>query len=324
MKPTLKTIVCLPVFLFFILFAAAVLPFSASADTGPKPSVRINFENMSDELCYGTLLSEKQSTGPHSVWDGNEEDIRNYGDLDLEIWRAFAKYEDTDGFYFLQIGWQVNETKEIAWTYYPPYTFKILLYFPQTDRFAVSGICERYAFDTYYTVDMDGVNIGSVVFDEENSTDERQNANKPYFDEEISTDERLNAYKSYQWRQEIISLVARILITIAIEMGVALLFGFRGKKPLLFLVIVNTVTQIILNVILNVINFNSGQAAFIAGYIMLELAVFAMEATLYCFLMKKYTEKTKPAGFYVLYAFVANAVSFGAGLAIANILPGIF
>ena len=34
---------------------------NASADTGSKASVRINFENMGDELCYGTLLSKKQA-----------------------------------------------------------------------------------------------------------------------------------------------------------------------------------------------------------------------------------------------------------------------
>ncbi|MGM9684491.1 MAG: hypothetical protein ACI3XQ_12915 [Eubacteriales bacterium] len=295
------------IFLFICtVFISTLLPTTASADIGPKASVRITFENMGDELCYGTLLSKTQSTGPNSVWDGDEDFICNEG-MDLDIWRAFVEYEDEDGYYFLQIGWQINQTKQLAWTYYPPNSFKILLYYPETDQFTVSDICERYAFDTYYTVDMDGVNIGSVALDEENSTDSR-----------------LNAYRSYLYKQEIISLVARIVITIAIEMGVALLFGFRGKKVLLLLATVNTLTQIILNVLLNIINFNSGSWAFVAGYILLELAVFAIEAVLYSILMNKLTDKVKPAWFYVVYALVANAVSFGAGLMIANILPGIF
>jgi len=144
------------------------------------------------------------------------------------------------------------------------------------------------------------------------------------YNEDLSNDDRLNAHRSYQWQQEVISLAARILITIALEMGVALLFGFRGKKALLLLVSVNTVTQIILNVLLNIINFSAGQAAFVTGYVMLELAVFAFEAVLYSVLMKKLGDKPKPTWFYVVYALVANAVSFGAGLVIANILPGIF
>lgn len=312
MKNNVKKLFYLIVCALFIL---TLFPITASADMGPKASVRISFENMGDELCYGTLLSEKASTGPSSVWDGNEEYAHHNGneryyylDITEDIWRAFVEYEDSDGYYFLQEAtWKVSEKKEIAWTYYPPDTFKILLYYPETNTFAVSGICERYAFDTYYTVNMAGVDIGSVDYNEE-----------------LSGNDRLNAYRSYQWQQEIISLVCRILITIAIEMGIALLFGFRGKKALLFLAIVNTATQIILNVLLNVINFSAGQLAFVAGYVQLEIVVFAIESVLYCVLMKKLTEHPKRNWFYTVYALVANAVSFGAGLAIANILPGIF
>lgn len=276
------------------------------ADIGPKPSVRVNFENLGDELCYGTLLSQKKSTGPQSAWDGNEEHIYNY-DLDIDIWRKFATYKDTDGYYFLQIGWKVSDTKQLAWTYYPPYNFKILLYFPESDTFAVSGIYERYAFDTYYTVDMDGFEIGSVVLDKEQSTDER-----------------IDAYRSYQWQGETLSLIARILITITIEMAVALLFGFRNKKQLITLIVTNSATQVILNILLNVINYNSGQYAFTFWYVVFELIVFALEGAIYCRLLKKYSEKPKQNGFYYGYAFIANAVSFATGLWLAHLIPGIF
>ena len=52
------------VFFIFVLFLLAALSVSAAADTGPKPSVRVRFRNMGEELCYGTLISEKPSTGP--------------------------------------------------------------------------------------------------------------------------------------------------------------------------------------------------------------------------------------------------------------------
>lgn len=284
-----------------LVFVFSLLSMTVSADTGPKPSVKIKFENMSDELCYATLLSKSPGAGPHSVWDGNEEHILNY-DLELDIWRAFAEYKDADGYYFLQSAWKVNESKGFTWGYYPPNDFKILLYYPELEQFVVSGICERYAFDTYYTVDMNGIDIGSLEYD----------------------DSGVDVYRSYQWKDEVISLVARIFVTVIIEMGVAFLFGFSGKKALLFLVAVNTTTQIILNVLLNVINFNSGQRAFLLGYILFELIVIVLEAVLYSVLARKLTDKAKPMWFYVIYALVANAVSFGAGIAVANILPGIF
>lgn len=297
-----------------VVMAMLIFPNTASADMGPKASVRILFENMGDELCYGTLLSKNPSTGPASVWDGSEEDARHnenerysYATLDYATWKAFVDYEDSDGYYFLQEGWKISENKKIEWTYYPPGSFKILLYYPGTETFVVSGIYEKYAFDTYYTVNMDGANIGSVQYDDE-----------------LSTNERINAYRSYNYGVELVSLIARILITIAIEMVIALLFGFRKKKQLLLLIGVNTATQILLNVLLNIINYNSGQLAFVVFYILFELIVFAMEAVLYCIWMKKLSAQPKGNWFYIVYSLAANAVSFGAGMEIARIMPGIF
>ena len=86
-----------------LLFA----PVTTKADMGPKPSVRILFENMGNETCYGTLLSERESTGPSSAWDGTEEyaqhnENENYSwaAFDYETWKAFVEYEDPDGYYF--------------------------------------------------------------------------------------------------------------------------------------------------------------------------------------------------------------------------------
>lgn len=287
---------------------------TANADMGPKPSVHIHFENMGDELCYGTLLSSAESTGPACVWDGNEKsakynenELYPYADLDYATWKAFVEYKDSDGYYFLQEGWQVNETKEIDWTYHPPSSFKILLYYPEKNKFVASGIYEKYAFDTYYTVDMKGVEIGSVEYNEG-----------------LSNNEHIDAYRSYNYRQELISLAFRIIITIAIEMAVAILFGFRKKKQLLVLASVNIITQIILNVLLNIINYNDGPSAFVSSYIFLEFIVVVLEAVLYCIILKKVSEQPKKNWYYVLYALIANAVSFGAGFIVAQTLPGIF
>ena len=266
------------------------------ADTGPKPSVHVSFENMGSELCYATLLSETASTGPFSVWDGDEEHIELTSDITEDIWRAFVDYKDSDGYHFLQRAvWKVSESKCLTWGYYPPKAFKILLFYPETGSFLVSGVCERYAFDSYFTADVSENSLGII-----------------------------SVQKSYEWQPEILSLVVRILITIAIELLLALLFGFKSRKEVLFIAIVNVVTQIILNILLNIINFKSGQAAFVTGYIMLEIAVFAVEAVIYSVLLRKISEKAKPVWKCVVYALAANAASFGAGMCIAHVIPGIF
>lgn len=291
-----RKIICLLISTFFIL---SLLTISVSADTGPKPSVRVSFENIGDGIYYATLLSKTDSTGPFSVWDGNEDEAWHSGNdrydesTPEEIWRAFVEYKDKDGYYFLQgTAWEVGKDKELAWTYYPPKSFKVLVYNPENETFLVSDVCEKYAFDSYFTAKIDG--------------------------------ESISVRRSYKWGLEVASLLARILITIAIEIGIALAFAFRNKKELLVLVIANTITQIILNVILNIINFNSGQMAFVVGYILLEIAVFVIEAVLYTLLMRRLAEKPKPIWRYPLYALVANLSSFAIGLLIARIIPGIF
>ena len=261
---------------------------------------------------YGTLLCENESTGPASIFDGNKEHARikeKYPDsyyFEEKIWKAFLEYQDEDGYYFLQEGWTVSETKEIAWTYYPPSRFKILLYYPEADTFVSSGIYERYAFDTYYTVDMKGINMKDVKYNEQ-----------------LSINQRIEAYRSYQYQQEICSLCIRITLTILIEILIALFFGFRSKKQLCIITIVNCITQILLNVILNIINYYSGLYVFRLFYALGEILVFAIEAVIYCTFLKRVSDK-KDNSDYILYAFVANGISFVIGLYLASHLPGIF
>ncbi len=295
----------------FVLFLCAVTLFSVfvlpvSADSGPKPSVRVSFVNMPDAECYGTLLSKRGSNGPYFAWDGIEgtEYIYN-SEIDKTIWRKFVDYIDKDGYKFLQIGWKVSDSNELAWTYYPPSEFKILLYFPETDTYAVSGAYDRYAFDAYFTVDMAGVGVGSVTTD-------------------AGVKESIVATHSYQWGNEIFGLFARILITIAIEMLIALLFGFRNKKQLLSLVVANTTTQVFLNTLLNTVNYFSGGFMMLLYYFLFEIAVFALEAFVYCKIMNRFTDRHRRKAYYIWYAWLANTISFIAGLCLATITPGIF
>ncbi len=296
--------------LFGIIFLISVMamPLSVSADMGPKPSVVIRFRNLGDEVCYATLLSKRPSTGPQSVWDGDEAHIYNY-DLDIEIWRAFAEYEDSDGFYFLQTAAEVQDSKEYAWTYYPPEVFKILLYFPESGVFSVSGICERYAFDSYYTADMAGLTIADASYDAE-----------------ASGDHRLTAYRAEEYLNGIVPLGARILMTIALEILVALFFGLRGKQAYLLLAGVNVATQLLLNALLfgTFIWFRLSYAGFILIYLFLELLIFIAEGFVYTKLMPRFDTLTHTSRRYVIYALTANALSFLCGVVLAPWMAFLF
>lgn len=288
--------------LLCVLMVSLFLPFEAHADMGPKPSVNISFENMGEELCYGTLLSRTDSTGPYSAWDGTEEGKVLEQRFPEEIWTAFAAYEDPDGYYFLQTGWLCSETKELSWTYYPPSEFKILLYYPETGTFVTSEAYERYAFDSYYTVNMAGV--------------------EPEGEGLIRL--RLLARRSYDYTWEAVSLLCRIVITILLELLVAAGFGFREKKQLLLILAVNAVTQITLNVLLNVINYDQGGLAFMLFYVLFELVVVVMEAVAFSIFLRRISEENVPRWKPVVYGLTANTLSFAGGWLVARWVPGIF
>ena len=279
-------------FLICIIMAVSMLPLFASADIGPKPSVSVTIEGAAGEKYFATLLSERKSTGPASAYDGSYAKY-TADDEEYDIWEKFVAYEDCDGYYFLQEFWDCTGKDTFRWGYYPPDPFKILLYFPEQDVFVSTGIYERYAFDTYYKVGLEDFEVVSVE-------------------------------KTYDYSLEVVNLAVRIVITILVELLLALLFGLRSKRQLALLTGINVSTQIILNVSLNIINYNKGYFAFVFYYILLELLVLTIEAVVYGAVLRREKYGTVSKTRAIAYAFVANAVSFGAGLWIAQQVPGIF
>ena len=268
------------------------MPVTVKADIGPKPSVVIEFVGMEEQEYYATLLSEKRSTGPWS--QGNP-----YYDYMGEEWvfEEFANYEDVDGYYFLSFMQDCSEDDTFEWTYYPPQRFKVLIYAVEDKQFYCSEeIYERYAFDSYFQVNVSKSHGVTIV----------------------------TAQKSYDFSLELLSLVVRIVLTIGIELGVAFLFRYKDRKSLKIIGITNIGTQVALNVLLNVINYRSGEMAFVFHYVWMEMVVFAMEAVIYTRLLDKTDAVSGKERHPVLYAALANFVSIVLGIWIAKVVPGIF
>lgn len=278
--------------------AGFVFPVAVLADMGPKPSVVLDFENMEEgRTFYVTLLSKTDSTGPYSVLGkfGDHESYEGDSEEAYAAYRAFVGYEDPDGFYFLQYQTPCVGNDTFTWGYHPPQTFKILLYFPDNKTFAVSEIYEKYAFHSYYAVHMDRDVLA------------------------------LTAEKNYDFTAEVVSLAVRIIVTIILEVGVALLFRYRTRLHLTIILLTNVLTQLLLNGILFWIDYQNGFWSFITAYILFEILVFALEAGLYaCLFRHYYRKKHLYVGHPVLYALTANVVSLVVGLWLAKLIPSLF
>jgi hypothetical protein len=256
------------------------------ADTGPKPSVDITITGIGSQTCYGTLLSKEKSTGPASVWDGTGEPYTGEGGK--EIWSKFQAYTDADGFYFLNWNWAVSDAKSLHWGYYPPEEFKVLLYFPESDSFVTSGILERYAFSSYYSM--------AVPAAAEKQT--------------VTT---INAVKKYNFLFETMSFTIRVLLTIGIELAVAWFFGYRRRKQMILLLKLNLVTQILLNAVLNVLVYSMSATYYSSGYCLLEVLVCGIEMFVDYKYLSAYGDGHPARDRAIYYAIAANLISFFLG-----------
>lgn len=284
MKSKLLSMLCV---IFALVF---IIPSTASADTGPNPSVTIKISGLSGKKTYGTLLSVSDSTGPHSVaglHESMDDCIAKAGEIGLK----FMNYEDSDGLYYLQYYDDCTDG-EFHWGYYPPQSFKLLLYFPDSDEFLVTGeIYSRYAFKSVFTC----------------------NASEP-----------LTLKKSPSITKEVCSAAARFALTLVIEIALALLFGFRAKKQLWLLLGVNFATQLGLNLALGITVYKYGGFAEMGLYLLLEIFIFIIEAAAYAIFLPRLGGKQAKKRHPVLYALAANAASFGIGLTFTDVFSPIF
>ena len=272
------------------LLMLALLPTAAFADMGPKPSVRIGIEGLDpDEPCWGTLLSEEASTGPSRAYDGENARVGEAGE---DVWRAFVDYEDPDGYYFLQELWPCSEDGQLWWTYYPPEEFKLLLYFPETGEFVSSGKCSAYAFTSW-------------------------------FDARLS-DGELALSKSYDYSGAIVNFAVRCALTIALECSAAY-FIFRLRTPgrLKAVAAVNVITQLALNLVVNIIAYLAGSFMIAFRFFLLECLVFAAEGALYDMFFRRAGEPVPVKRCWAL-SLVGNLMSYALGLWLAYAVPGLF
>ena len=178
--------------------------------------------------------------------------------------------------------YKCNGESEIRFTYYCPEVYKIVIY--QNDQFLIATeALEMYAYATYYEIDF---STGTVTSPED-----------------------IKVTKTYDYFSEILNLIIRIILTLAIELGLFFLFRLYTKRNFNVVLITNLVTQIFLNVAINISLYNSGYMDALFLLFALEFVVLIIEFITYQILLKE-----KKRWIIILYPIIANALSFGLGL----------
>ena len=285
-----------------------LLPLTAmpvSADVGPKPSVVVALEGLEGRTCWGTLLSQQEGTGPYGRF--YEEEAAEDPEEDRAL-RALLPLErmDSEGFHLLNFVKDCSDG-EFSWTYYPPHTYKIALWFPEEDALAVSGVYHRYAFDSYYRLDLSGVELtpGGIV-----------------------DLEAARLQRDYPYGASLLALAGRVALTLGAELLLALAFGLRTRQALKWVAVVNLATQLGLNLALELFTYCNGalegMMAILAlpVYLAAEVAVTLVELRIY---RRKLTGERGLSGRRITaYTWTANLCSFLAGVLLSFQLPALF
>lgn len=285
-----------------------LLPLTAmpvSADVGPKPSVVVALEGLEGRTCWGTLLSQQEGTGPYGRF--YEEEAAEDPEEDRAL-RALLPLErmDSEGFHLLNFVKDCSDG-EFSWTYYPPHTYKIALWFPEEDALAVSGVYHRYAFDSYYRLDLSGVELmpGGVV--------------------EL---EAARLQRDYPYGASLLALAGRVALTLGAELLLALAFGLRTRQALKWVAVVNLATQLGLNLALELFTYCNGalegMMAILAlpVYLAAEAVVTLVELRIYR--RKLLGERGASGRRITAYTWTANLCSLLAGVLLSFRLPALF
>lgn len=272
-------------FRFAVLVLLSVLLASTVfADMGPHESVEITVEMPEGfRPFYATLLSKYPSTGPYSKGNWKSEYPEN------KTYQTFDAYEDPDGYYFISYV-EYCADGSFAWGYMPPDDFKLLLYFPDTGELVCSEATTTFAFYSVYRATL--------------------------------RDGRLELKAVYNYGRQLLSFLARLAVTLLLELGLAYFLGYQLKSVL----IINLFTQVGLNLILAFLINKTGGSGFLfyLQYIIAEIFVFVIEGVFYYTRQPQFSEKRADQGHPYRFAFFANALSFGVGLLLSYLWPLVF
>ncbi len=295
-----------------LLFILPTAVLTASADAGLKRVLNVTIKG-GDSGCYLTFFTASKNWSMHKAFDTDaerKEIFENALDASLSnvyqdnakslakqhadlAYRRFKEYQDPDGYIFSGYGEFLNSDGTII-VYEPPEDFKILLYYPESDTVSSSGKLSPIQLHTGVTVKVENDQITSAY---------------------------CNAVSSQPDLIDFIMMLNSLIVTIIVELLIALCFLFTKGKQILTVVLVNLVTLPVLNLFLAIINPPIYGSLFSFPYVLFEIAVIIVETLLYLHFLPKYSKgASTPKWRIITYAIVANLVTY----AIAAFVPSYY
>lgn len=272
MKRKWKACLCIAAFLL------AVLPVSASADSGPKPQITIQVQNAPDGDYYVDLLIPGEiperdidniewnhidrASLPLDALERDRMDGWHYAMLDGTPAPLFYNHPDKDTFVFSYFG--------------TPDTFRIAIYDDSQQKVNFSEVIKRTQLQQIFTCD--------------------------FTDNAVKTGNPLLTYLK--------QFASSLLPTLLIEGILLLPFGFWDRRNAKLFLVVNIGTQLLLTVVTAACMWIGMPFYRYLVFAPLEFVIWIVEAVIY----RKWLQTRRETAHPIVYALCANALSAAATL----------
>ena len=263
-----------------ILLSGTIVLSLLNIFNGYYQTTKVEFENI-EGTCYGTLLSEKTVSGS---WDSK---LSYDYPVPEEILSFFESYEDPDRYSYLNYLQDVSEGL-LYWPFYPPEKFKVLLYWPDTQTYAVSEKpIERYALNSTYKADI--------------------------------SDGTVHLVRNYNYGRLVAITLIRIAVLVTVSFLVTLLYTQSDKKAIRSFFLSTVPFQTILNLLISVYSFRN-------GFSVVEYYLFLWIPYILFFLLQGYIYRRKTNLYRspFLCSFFGNLSAYAVGLLMADVIPALF
>ena len=293
----MKRLLCMIVLLAVMLSLCAV---SASANAPLTPDIIITLDQPYEGDYLIAVLSDRNAFYQYDEQWYNDYKSE-YGVEDM--WAAVKKIRSTrdeDGYDYIADIDGFNKENGTTNVGYPYDTFKIALYYPDTDTLVKTKILVKKNYIHLYQLTLDGKNIKNVQT--------KQDLDNGVFRPAVTT------VRPYFQEQMFFQFLVCLAFNLVVEILIGLLFGYRKWKHVLTIAVTNIITLILLTVSTILINPPVYDGLLSFPFAFFEIAVAAVEGTVYAIAFRHFNKSEKYSPWLaVLYAFVANAFTYVIG-----------
>lgn len=302
----MKKLLCMIAVLAVMLSLCAV---SASANAPWYPDIIITLDKPYDGDYVVAVLSDRNAFYQYDeIWYNDYKG--EYGHEAL--WAAVKKIRsvgDDDGYTYIADLDNTNKANGDTDVVYPYDTFKIALYFPDTDTLVKTDILKKESYIEVFKLTLDAKEIAAIQVAEVDQNTYKEGEYHP-----AVTAEKPTALALIFSSSNVIRFLVCLAFNLVAEILIGLLFGYRTWRHILTIAVTNIITLILLTVSTVLINPHVYDSLLSFPFAFFEIAVAAVEGAVYAIAFKHFEkgEKYRP-WLAVLYAFVANAFTYVVG-----------